>query len=46
MGMVYKEEYDTLSEKRKRELFLKSGTGRKSLDVLLNGKQLKQNNHS
>jgi hypothetical protein len=36
--MVYKEEYATLSEARKRELFLKSGAGRKFLDILLKDK--------
>jgi putative endonuclease len=33
--VVYKEEYATLSEARKRELFLKSGAGRKFLDEIL-----------
>jgi putative endonuclease len=33
--LVHKEEYRTLSEARKRELFLKSGAGRKLLDNLL-----------
>jgi putative endonuclease len=34
--LVYQEKYSTNSEARKRELFLKSGVGRKFLDELLN----------
>ena len=37
-SVVYKEEYATLSEARKRELFLKSGAGRKFLDKVLKDK--------
>ena len=37
-SLVHKEEYTTLSEARKRELFLKSGAGRKYLDKLLKDK--------
>ncbi|PIP50495.1 MAG: endonuclease [Candidatus Brennerbacteria bacterium CG11_big_fil_rev_8_21_14_0_20_43_10] len=33
--LVYKERYLTRSEARKRELFLKSGKGRKFLDKIL-----------
>ena len=33
--LIYKESYPTLSEARKRELFLKSGVGRKFLDQIL-----------
>ncbi len=33
--LVYKEEYQTLGEARKRELFLKSGQGRHLLDRIL-----------
>ncbi len=33
--LVYSEKYETNSEARKRELFLKSGVGRKLLDNLL-----------
>ncbi|RJP68604.1 MAG: GIY-YIG nuclease family protein [Ignavibacteriales bacterium] len=35
-NIIYKEEYSTLSEARKRELFLKSGVGRQYLDKVLN----------
>ena len=34
--LIYKEEYPTISEARKRENFLKSGAGRKFLDQTLN----------
>lgn len=34
--IIYTEEYKTLSEARKREIFLKSGQGRKFLDELKN----------
>ena len=33
--LIHKEEFTTLGESRKRELFLKSGSGRKYLDDLL-----------
>ena len=33
--LVHQERYDSLSEARKREKFLKSGVGRKELDNLL-----------
>ena len=33
--VVYQEEYATLSEARKREVYLKSGVGRKDLDKIL-----------
>ena len=32
--LIYKEEFDTLQEARKREVFLKSGIGREFLDKL------------
>jgi len=35
-NIIYKEEYSTLGEARKRELFLKSGVGRQFLDKVLN----------
>ena len=35
--LVYQEQYSTKTEARKRELFLKSGQGRKLLDDLLGG---------
>lgn len=34
--LVYSEQFDTNSDARKRELFLKSGAGRKFLDSILN----------
>ncbi|MDP2364922.1 MAG: GIY-YIG nuclease family protein, partial [Ignavibacteria bacterium] len=34
--LVYQESFKTNSEARKRELFLKSGVGRKLLDQILN----------
>ena len=34
--LIYIEEYDNLSSARKREIFLKSGQGRKFLDEKLN----------
>ena len=34
--IIYTEKYNTLSEARKREIFLKSGQGRKFLDELKN----------
>ena len=34
--LVYQESFSTVSEARKRELFLKSGQGRKFLDTILN----------
>jgi len=34
--LIYRESYQTYSEARKRELFLKSGAGRKLLDRILN----------
>ena len=33
--VIYKESFSTLSEARQRELFLKSGQGRKFLDSIL-----------
>ncbi|MDP2676195.1 MAG: GIY-YIG nuclease family protein [bacterium] len=33
--LVYQEEYDNKTEARKREIFLKSGIGRKFLDDIL-----------
>jgi len=33
--LIYKEEYGTLPEARKREKFLKTGKGREELDLLL-----------
>ncbi len=35
--LIYKEEYSTFSEARKRELFLKTGAGRKYLDNYYSG---------
>jgi len=34
--LLYQEEFNSLSEARKRELFLKIGVGRKTLDGILN----------
>jgi len=34
--LLYQEEFNSLSEARKRELFLKTGVGRKTLDGILN----------
>jgi putative endonuclease len=36
--LVYSEEFSTLSEARKREVFLKSGKGREFLDRILTNK--------
>ncbi|MEK7120362.1 MAG: GIY-YIG nuclease family protein [Patescibacteria group bacterium] len=36
--LIYSEEFSTLSEARKRELFLKSGKGREFLDKILANK--------
>ncbi len=35
--LVYSESYDNYSDARKREIFLKSGAGRKFLDKVLSG---------